>query len=131
MGKKDQELREHHEFTIRQNILEHCANLLDDENIIYHQRNLGISDPIDREESELHIRMADAAYREYEKTMYPDAVPDREDEVREALEEARTVIARMKRSILVHPDHEEGSEFDDLTTSAQEMENKISEYLTN
>ncbi len=58
-------------------------------------------------------------------------VPDREDEMREVLEEARTVIARMKRSMLVHPDHEEGSEFDDLTTSAQEMENKISEYLTN
>ncbi|WP_312900212.1 hypothetical protein [Chryseobacterium taichungense] len=58
-------------------------------------------------------------------------VPDREEEMREMLEKARTVIARMKRSMLVHPDHEEGSEFDDQTTSAQEMENEIGEYLLN
>jgi hypothetical protein len=67
----------------------------------------------------------------YDVTDYLIEVPDREEEMREILNEARTVIARMKRSMLVHPDHKEGSEFDDLTTSAQEIENQIGEYLTN
>ncbi len=58
-----------------------------------------------------------------------EEVPDREEEIREMLEKARTVIARLKRSMLVHPDHEEGSEFDDLTTSAQDMENEIEQLL--
>lgn len=55
---------------IHQSILEHCADLLDEENIIFNQLQLGISDPVNREESELHIRMADAAWNEYEKTMF-------------------------------------------------------------
>lgn len=66
-----------------------------------------------------------------ETESFLEEVPDREDEMREMLKEARTIIARMKRSMLVHPDHEEGSEFDDLTTSAQDMENQIGEFLTN
>lgn len=58
---------------INQSILEHCADLLDEENLIFHQLELGISDPENREDSELHIRMADAAWKEYEKTMFSES----------------------------------------------------------
>ncbi len=66
------ELKNHHKATIHQAILECCADVLDNEDVIYHQLHLGVSDPVNREESELHIRMADAAYSEYEKTMFTD-----------------------------------------------------------
>lgn len=45
------------------------------------------------------------------------------------LEEARQTIATLKRSMLVHPDCEEGSEFDDLTSSAQEIEDEIESLI--
>lgn len=67
------ELKNHHKATIHQAILESCADLLDNEDVVYHQLHLGVSDPVIREESELHIRMADAAYSEYEKTMFGES----------------------------------------------------------
>lgn len=47
----------------------------------------------------------------------------------EALEAAQSLICRLKLSLLAHPDCIEGSEFDDYTSSAQEMEDKIQEVL--
>lgn len=55
---------------------------------------------------------------------------DLTDKLSEKLNEARVIIAQMKRSMLVHPDCTEGSEFDDFTSSAQEIEDEI-ELLIN
>ena len=44
---------------------------------------------------------------------------------------ANKVIQSLKLSILVHPDCEKGSEFDDLTSTAQEMEDEINNFLFN
>lgn len=46
------------------------------------------------------------------------------------LRKANKVIQSMKLSMLVHPDCEKGSEFDDLTSTAQEMEDEINEFLS-
>jgi hypothetical protein len=45
--------------------------------------------------------------------------------------EAQRIISQMKSSMMAHPDHKEGSEFDDFTTSAQEIEDKIEAFLVN
>lgn len=58
---------------ITQSILEHCADLLDEVGVKFNELRLGISDPEKRENSELHIRMADAAWREYAKTMFNES----------------------------------------------------------
>ncbi|MVW93665.1 hypothetical protein FCL53_17015 [Elizabethkingia meningoseptica] len=58
-----------------------------------------------------------------------EEVPDHSEEMLSLLEKSRIEIARLKRAMLVHPDCEEGSEFDDYTTSAQETENEIEELL--
>ncbi|GJN60456.1 hypothetical protein [Elizabethkingia anophelis] len=54
---------------------------------------------------------------------------DHSEEMLSLLEKSRVEIARLKRAMLVHPDCEEGSEFDDYTTSAQETENEIEELI--
>lgn len=46
------------------------------------------------------------------------------------LRKANKVIQSLKLSMLVHPDCENGSEFDDLTSTAQEMEDEINEFLS-
>lgn len=51
------------------------------------------------------------------------------DKLIEKLNEARVIIAQMKRSMLVHPDCTEGSEFDDFTSSAQEIEDQIERLI--
>lgn len=51
------------------------------------------------------------------------------DKLAEKLNEARIIIAQMKRSMLVHPDCTEGSEFDDFTSSAQEIEDQIESLI--
>lgn len=48
----------------------------------------------------------------------------------ELLKEARQSLAMIRRSMMAHPDHEEGSEFDDMTTTAQDTEDKIEDYLS-
>ena len=45
------------------------------------------------------------------------------------LSSARVVLARMRRSMMAHPDHEVGSEFDDLTTESQILEDEIIELI--
>ena len=53
---------------IKQNLIEIMADYLDSESLILDQVIALIEDPIPREESELHIRMAEAAFLEYKKT---------------------------------------------------------------
>ena len=54
---------------IQQNLIEIMAEFLDSESTKLDEAIALIKDPIDREESELHIRMANAAFEEYKKTM--------------------------------------------------------------
>lgn len=49
--------------------------------------------------------------------------------LKDYLSSARVVLARMRRSMMAHPDHEVGSEFDDLTTESQILEDEIMELL--
>lgn len=51
------------------------------------------------------------------------------DQAVSTLKEARVVIAKLKRSMLAHPDCEDGSEFDDMTATAQQMEDKIDNLI--
>lgn len=50
-------------------LIENIADFLDSEEIVLMESIQGVKDPIPREKSELHIRMAIAALCEYEKTM--------------------------------------------------------------
>lgn len=58
-----------------------------------------------------------------------EPVPNHSEEMLSLLEKSRVEIARLKRAMLVHPDCEEGSEFDDYTTSAQETEDEIEQLI--
>lgn len=50
-------------------------------------------------------------------------------EILEALTEAKRTICALKLSLMAHPDCTEGSEFDDMTTRLQEMEDEIESLL--
>jgi len=54
---------------IEQNLIEIMADYLDSESLQLDQAIAFIKDPIPRKESELHIRMAKAAFLEYQKTI--------------------------------------------------------------
>lgn len=54
---------------------------------------------------------------------------ERNEELVEMLERAKSTIAVLKRSMLVHPDCELGSEFCDRTTDAQNLEDEIGELF--
>lgn len=54
---------------IHQNLIELIGDFLDSESVQLDQAIALVKDPIDREKSELHIRMAKAAFNEYKKTM--------------------------------------------------------------
>lgn len=47
----------------------------------------------------------------------------------EALQLAKSTICRLKLSMLAHPDCTDGSEFDDYTSTAQEVEDQIEEAI--
>jgi hypothetical protein len=49
----------------------------------------------------------------------------------EMLKKAKAKICSLKLSILSHPDHKSGSEFDDQTESSQELEDEIEQLLIN
>lgn len=53
----------------------------------------------------------------------------KEKELIEMLKEASSTIQRLKLSMLVHPAHEEGNEFDDMTSLAQEAEDSIEKLI--
>ena len=54
---------------IQQNLIELMADFLDSESVKFDEAIACISDPEAKDESELHIRMANAAFNEYKKTM--------------------------------------------------------------
>ena len=54
---------------IEQNLIEIMADYLDSESLKLDEAIALIKDPVPREESELHIRMAKAAFLEYKKTI--------------------------------------------------------------
>lgn len=58
-----------------------------------------------------------------------EATSDDYDNLRDMLDKSRVVIGKMKRSMMAHPDHIEGSEFDDFTSAAQDVEDEISELI--
>jgi hypothetical protein len=47
----------------------------------------------------------------------------------EKLNEARIQLAQLRRSMTAHPDCTEGSEFDDFTSSSQELEDEIEQLI--
>lgn len=47
----------------------------------------------------------------------------------EMLERAKVELSRIKCSMMAHPDCTEGSEFDDYTSSAQDVENNIEQLI--
>lgn len=54
---------------IKQNLIEIMADYLDGESLQLDEAIALLVDPVPREISELHIRMANAAFEEYKKTM--------------------------------------------------------------
>ncbi len=56
-------------INVHQQLIELMADYLDDDMLVIEQNFAGLKDPIERENSELHIRMAQAAYEEYKNTM--------------------------------------------------------------
>ncbi len=56
---------------IKQNLLELMGDFLDQKDTILDQVLNGQADPVGRADSELHIRMAAAAYDEYSKSIEP------------------------------------------------------------
>ncbi len=51
------------------------------------------------------------------------------DKMEQLLKESRTQLAILRRSMTAHPDCEKGSEFDDLTDSSQDLEDKIEDFF--
>lgn len=54
---------------IEQNLIELMADYLDSDSVNLDEVIANVGDPVAREESELHIRMANAAFTEYKKTV--------------------------------------------------------------
>ena len=54
---------------VQQNLIELIADYLDSETHRTAELFGGLSDPVDRGNTELHIRMADAAFKEYINTI--------------------------------------------------------------
>lgn len=50
-------------------------------------------------------------------------------EMLEMLEKAKSELSRIKGSMMAHPDCTEGSEFDDYTNSAEEVEKEIEQLI--
>jgi len=57
---------------IQQNLIELMADYLDSESLKLDEAIAVMKDPVSREESELHIRMANASFEEYKRTMLPN-----------------------------------------------------------
>lgn len=50
-------------------------------------------------------------------------------EMLEMLQKAKVELSRIKGAMMAHPDCTEGSEFDDYTNSAEEIENEIEQLI--
>ena len=55
---------------VEQMLIENIADFLDEESILIQETMAELKDPIPREKTELHIRMAQAAMKEYKSTMW-------------------------------------------------------------
>lgn len=51
------------------------------------------------------------------------------EKMKHLLIETTKVLGMLKRSMMAHPDCEEGSEFDDFTDTAESQEEKVNEFL--
>ena len=49
--------------------------------------------------------------------------------MKKTLKKAKRTIASLKLAMLAHPDCTAGSEFDDLTTTAQEVEDELEKLI--
>lgn len=54
---------------IKQGLIELIADYLDSDRVKINEAISNVSDPVTRENTELHIRMANAAFMEYKKTV--------------------------------------------------------------
>ena len=56
---------------IKQSLIEAIADFLDREDIKFEEALSGLKDPVERENSELHIKMAEAAFSVYIESLVP------------------------------------------------------------
>lgn len=63
------------------------------------------------------------------KDLYDRQLISKAPEMLEMLHKAKLELSRIKCSMMAHPDCEEGSEFDDYTNSAEEVENEIEQLI--
>lgn len=50
---------------LKQNLIETIGDWLDSESVVFEQNVRGFNDPLPREQSDLHIKMAEAAMKAY------------------------------------------------------------------
>lgn len=60
---------------IKQSLIELIAEFLDREDVQFEEALSGVKDPKPREETELHIQMAEAAFEVYAKTVIFTSIP--------------------------------------------------------
>ena len=60
---------------IKQALIELIADFLDSETIEFEQALAGVKDPQERTETDLHIRMAEAAFAVYRNSVVPVSIP--------------------------------------------------------
>lgn len=60
---------------IKQALIELIADFLDSEEVEFWQEMEQVKDPKTREETELHIRMAEAAFKVYSETVVSTSIP--------------------------------------------------------
>jgi hypothetical protein len=64
-----------------------------------------------------------------QKDKYNALLISKAPEMLEMLERTKVELSRIKGSMMAHPDCTEGSEFDDYTSSAQDVENNIEQLI--
>ncbi len=60
---------------IKQQLIELLADFLDSEGFVLEQALAGVKDPKEREKTELHIKMAEAAFAVYRDSVVPVFIP--------------------------------------------------------
>lgn len=79
-------------------------------------------DDRDKETSDIALLCADALNTYNQKPVLPSELLRQRDFLVERLKETDRVLRSIKMSMMAHPDHETGSEFDDMTDSAEDQE---------
>lgn len=67
--------------SVRQSLIEAMADFLDTDDMVMNEAYGNFKDPVKREESELHIRMADAALNAYSDTVLPQFAQQQTDKL--------------------------------------------------